>query len=116
MKPLTIINGKFIRDGVEEKLEFGNREQIKAMQEHAAQLELLNKGKLPFEYDVETKYTLSGDFKCICGTKIFIEVEDDDEDDVVSEVVGMTESCHKCKKKYIIEKDDDDELVVGFHK
>ncbi len=116
MKPLTIIDGKFIRDGVEEKPEFGNKEQILAMKIHAPTLALLNSGKMPFEYDVETKYTLNGDFKCVCGTKIFIEVEDDDEDDIVSEVAGMTKSCHKCKKKYIIQKDEDDELVVGFYK
>lgn len=112
MGKLTIKNEQFVRDGQVVAPEFGNPEQIKAMKEYAAHIEALERGELQLNYEIELHATLEGTFKCKCDTTVYIEYEDTDEDECISGVVGMTKTCRNCKTTYVIDKDEDDELIV----
>jgi hypothetical protein len=112
MGKLTVVNGQFVRDGQVVTPEFGNTEQIQAIKEYTAHIEALERGQLQLNYDIELKATLEGSFKCKCDTMVYIEYEDSDEDECISGVVGMTKNCRNCKTTYVIDKDEDDELIV----
>ena len=67
---LLIIAGKLMRNGIEEKPEFGNLEQIQALKEAEELLKELTTGlALDPEYEEITTYDAIFYFTCVCGKK-----------------------------------------------
>lgn len=108
---MTLIEGKFYKDGVPVPPEFGNKEQINLIKEHEQKVEALNTDG--WEVDVTIEYSYVVTFKCICGTELTIREESDDDMDQ-SCVLGKTCTCHKCKKKYRVYAGNYGEAVVKF--
>lgn len=77
---LQIINGKLMRDGLEVKPEFGNREQIALIRKHE---ELMERGWVMADVvnTTRTMYVASIDYTCLeCGTYQSCEFPDEQED------------------------------------
>ncbi|MBB2148832.1 hypothetical protein [Pedobacter gandavensis] len=92
---VTIKNGKFYKDGQEMPVEFGNLEQIQALdyiEKHTAAL----KEGLMLDPDTETVVTFRDHFNCFCGQLIFLEDSSENEDDV-QVLAGKVLKC-ACKK------------------
>lgn len=71
-QPLALVNGKFMRGGVEESPEIGNPEQIallqKAERESSEREKRAKSGKLPADIHVECiRYDAVCAFTCVCG-------------------------------------------------
>lgn len=111
MGQMTLIGGKFYKDGQVVPPEFGNKEQIQLIQEHEQKIEALNGDG--WEVEIEMEYVYVSTFKCICGTSLTIREESDDDLDH-SCMIGKTCTCHKCKKKYRIHPGNYGEAVVKF--
>jgi hypothetical protein len=92
---VTIKDGKFYRDGEVMPVEFGNLEQIKALEDVELHKQALKEGlMLDWDSEIEVRYT--ADFKCFCGNRIDMEEESEQEErpDCLS---GKTFKC-RCKK------------------
>lgn len=108
---LEIKNGKFYRDGLVEPIQFGNLDQIKLMQQHLKDYEALTNEGVLIDWEVETSYRATMDYKCSCGKYVrFGDVDLDDEDDK-PDFKESTATC-KCKRIYEIDENDDGDLVV----
>lgn len=114
---MILIDGKFYEGDQLVPLEFGNKEQIRLIQEQKNRLEALEGDGLQVDPEIERVTKVSVDFKCICGQTVwFHEKEcDDDIDFLEEEMVGEKTSCRKCQRKYIIVINDGD-LYVKINK
>jgi len=93
---MKLINGQFYEKGVKIPLEFGNKEQIRLINEANQKLNELNgDGEI---VDVEIIKTASINFTCICGSAIYIEEELEDWEEL--EDIQTAGSCQQCKRKY----------------
>lgn len=105
---LLIINGKFSRDGKEEKPEFGNLDQIRLIKEfEEKESELIGDG---FQLEPESGVTVFFDFTCLCGTRHDIEKRGSHDTDW-DELAGEFITC-KCKRKYVTHLSQGDELLI----
>lgn len=110
-------NGK-LYDGLGNliELKIGDREQIDFLKKHMAIVQSFENEGYPLNVDIETTYTASTYFKCICGEYILHnEIEVESEDDW-RELADETMTCFKCKKSYITSIDEDGDLVVKIKK
>lgn len=107
---MTLRNGKFYEGDQVVPLEFGNKEQIRLMNEAKEVIEALKGDGLEVDVCVKTQYTAEADFKCTCGQTVWFEVEMDDEDDF-DDLNGEETSCPKCKARYKLEYDSGQTLV-----
>jgi len=92
---VTIQNGKFYKDGQVMPAEFGNIEQIKALEEVELHKQALKEG-LMLDWREEIQVTYTSEFKCYCGKQIFIEAESAEENEPIV-MAGKTYKC-ACKK------------------
>ena len=90
---VTILNGKFYKDGKPMPVEFGNKEQAEAF-EKAAKYEKELKGGMPLDFSIETTY--SGSFKCICGHRFYFD-DTTSQEDAQDILAGQNFEC-KCGK------------------
>ncbi len=98
--------------GLKQQLEFGNVEQISLLKEHESKLSEFIDGHI-VEPDIEISADIN--FKCICGTYLYTEEiipSDDDFDKFINKKI----TCHKCKQVYVIDRNDDNDLIVKFNK
>jgi len=107
---LIIANGKFIRNGVEEKPEHGNAEQIYVLRKHERIMEQFENG-----IEVKPSYdhiiTASVSFTCQCGIRLYHEIDELEEEDV-DYFVDTLVHCRECGQAYTFEINDDKKLVV----
>jgi len=102
MKGLNIVNGKFQKDGQIIPVEIGNKEQMAALENTEKRHTSFKKG-LETGYDTEINVKYSTSFKCLCGSVIHLNGEDDTEDDP-SCLLGI-EKCYSCNQSYQVYKD-----------
>jgi transcription elongation factor Elf1 len=108
MSNIFIRDGKFYKDGVEVKPEFGNLEQIRALQ---AELRRANEKKIEAKlYQEEvSQYYASVKFTCpSCKNENHVDVLEDDPLDMHvdnSDVDGYDISCNHCDADFTIEAD-----------
>jgi hypothetical protein len=107
---LELVDGKFYRDGVPEPLEFGNKEQIKLMNQAKETLESLMGDGLVVEPDFEITVTGVIRFKCPCGQHVYFET--DGEDELQCDFEGLESKCRKCQREYEVVMNDDDDWTV----
>lgn len=114
---LEIKNGKFYRDGLVEPIQFGNRDQIKLMQQHLKDYEELIGDGVLIDYEIEeiTTYKATMDYKCSCGKYVSFREEDLDDENDTPDFVGESASC-RCGRKYEIAKNEDKDLVIKLIK
>lgn len=113
---MILRDGKFYEGDTVVPLEFGNKEQIRLMQEQMRLIADLKDG-LVVEPDIEeiTTYSATVRFKCVCGHSIsreFDELEEDDPFEVARRFDGRSKDCHKCQRKYIFSINEDLDLIV----
>lgn len=106
---LKIINGKFMRDGVEVKPEFGNREQIALIRKMEEEME---RGVVIADVVnvTRTMYKASIDYKCLeCGDDQSYEFDDEQEDWEWDgpDFNKATIECDNCDTQYECEWDKD---------
>lgn len=108
MSNIIIRDGKFYRGGVEVKPEFGNREQINALQ---AELRKSSEEKVEAKLIEQetTKYYATVKFTCpVCKEDNEVDVLDDDPIEMgidSSDVDNCDISCHYCDTDFTIEAD-----------
>lgn len=101
---VTIKDGKFYKDGVFMPAEFGNKEQIAAMEEFGKYDKELKSG-MELEYWEEVNVTYTAEFKCFCG--LMIRLEDESQDEGSPECLTSSEIKCRCgKHKYDIYMED----------
>ena len=113
---LKLINGKFIRDGVEEKPEIGNSEQI-ALLKHQELLFDWYKEGMGVDYepdDFDCINSVHIDIDCLCGHPIRFEVGVNEGEDYEDLLKGLKKTCPVCKRRYILDEDEDFLLIVKF--
>lgn len=116
---MKLINGKFYEGGKEVPLEFGNKEQIRLLNQVNEKIEELKGDGLFVDVDEIPMVKVSIDFDCVCGVALdFGEAEFDkidyDRMNILDHFNGKKTTCRKCKRKYILQKSDGD-LVVKFN-
>lgn len=111
IQPLELRNGKFFRGNEPVPLEFGNPEQIRLMNQQIREKQELEAEGILVEPNFTVTIEADIQFKCECGSWVYITVEPDDEDDIDC-FVGETKSCRSCKRNYEVRKDDVGELRV----
>lgn len=108
----AIVDGHLYKDGVKERLEFGNVEQIKFIN----YINKLSKDGLPLDVDIEKEITINANFKCVCQNHHFwISIGGDDYSDE-SELIGEQVICPKCKTKYEVSENEYMDIVVLIKK
>ena len=113
MSELKIIDGKFYRDGVEVKPEFGNREQIKLLQD----IEKLKNDKAilaVIDSEEITLYKPSLRFKCpSCNKNNFQDDYDPEEYEVECDFFEHdTINCDHCTAEFEVETDRDKPYAI----
>lgn len=100
MGNLIIKNGCiFNKEGVKQKLEIGNIEQIELLKEYNKKMELLKNEGVELHPDYEIEVTASAIFRCPCGTTQHFEVSADDEGDL-SNFNKQKKTCRICGNNY----------------
>ena len=113
---LTIKDGKFYRNGVEEKPEFGNREQINAIQKEVERQKRIEKG-VPCDVDFEeiSHYEMDITFPCMkCKRRVWRSIDTDtDKDYELAKADKETATCQSCKTKHeLIHNQAKNEIVA----
>ena len=116
---MKLINGKFYEGGKEVRLEFGNKEQIRLLNQVDKKIKELKGDGLFVCFDEITMVTVSIDFDCVCGVALdFGKAEFDEIDynriNVFDHFNGKKTTCRNCKRKYILQESDG-HLVVKFN-
>jgi hypothetical protein len=114
MSSLIIKNGHiFNKEGVKQRLEFGNAEQIQLIKEYNQKINLLKTEGVELHVDFEVEVTANAVFKCLCGTFIHFEANADDEDDI-SGFNGRERTCRTCGNNYklSVPVNEDDVLLI----
>jgi len=119
MSNMRIVDGKFYKENVEVKPEFGNIEQIRALQQA---LQQANKNTVEAKLIQEEKvlYYASVRFKCpICQQDNEVEVLEDDPSEWSidnSDVNGYSITCtnSKCETEFTIEQDKTSKGNMGI--
>jgi len=106
-----IIGNKLYKDGVEVKLEFGNREQIEFLRKEEYRISNIEENEIELHIDIVEKYECDASFKCKCGKYIYIGLEADSEEDIYEDIVGTNKIC-KCGLKYEVVTNGYNDIVV----
>jgi hypothetical protein len=112
---MILKDGKFYEGTTIVPLEFGNKEQIRLMNEAKHRIEAIKGDGLYADVDIVTTFTANVTGKCLCGNSIWWEIELDEEDDIKN-LIGETTNCPKCKKQYILAEDEDNDTVYKLVK
>lgn len=112
MRQLRLVNGKFMRGDVEEKVEIGNTEQIALLQKTEREMTKREQdakaGKLNVEISVENiKYDVICEFTCICGNEIIargVNYTNVWEDLEAPNYEDGPIICDKCDREYEIDR------------
>lgn len=115
MPELIIKNGRFYRNGIEERPEIGNIEQINCLKETNRKNEEAEKG-IEVDTDYECITTGTAEFRCVCGEKVYYEVEFEGTPDDDDCFVGKVKSCKVCGRRYEFEFDADYNLIAKMTK
>ncbi|MDD5013569.1 MAG: hypothetical protein PHW73_00520 [Atribacterota bacterium] len=107
---LIISNGKFYRDGIEEKPEIGNLEQIKVLREYERKMDSLQ-GGMEVHVDYEVEITASASFTCKCSKKLHLSCAAGAEEDVDC-FAERKITCPQCKTSYKFFINDDGNLLA----
>lgn len=95
--------------------QIGNNEHIEAVRKLENKIRLLENEGVEVSVDCSTKsFEYDTQLKCICGVWVSFYAESEDEDDFDC-VVGKKRTC-RCGLKYIVDKNEDDEVVVKYNK
>ena len=113
MNPVKLKDGKFYRNGIEEKPIFGDKDQIEAMAKAQEVFDALNGDGL--EVEAEERVIVSVYFKCICGLNINFENDREEFEDVGDCMSGLIEKC-SCGKSYKLIQNEDGFLAVKLTK
>lgn len=111
MPKYSIIDGKLYADGELAQIEFGNADLIKYIKERNRIAELAITDGIPLNIDVEHIYRVNASFKCVCGSSVYLESEDEFEDDAINELKGKAK-CRNCKQEYEVKQDEDGDLIA----
>ncbi len=98
------------KDGKKVPLEFGNKEQIRAVRKYEREAGMLDSEE-GFKVEPEYQCKAEGDFSCTCGRKVYYEFDCDGNGDV-DPFVGETVNCHACGNEYQFTVDESDEVYV----
>lgn len=108
---LTFKRGKFYRDGIQEPLEFGNKDQIRII-ENVKQLR--EEGAVPaYILDDTQKLFIGIRLRCVCGGDISAVWKTQDE---LNSLIGGKIKCTGCDFTYQICEDDFDFLFFKLVK
>lgn len=105
---IEIKGGKFIKDGKVEPWQFGNWEQIKAVEQKLKEVEEKETIGIVVEPDFDVTIEATVLFTCECGKRNWIHASPDDEEDIDC-FDGLDKNC-TCGRLYKINKDDAGEL------
>ncbi len=101
---MKLVQGKFYdSEGKIVPLEFGNKEQIKLIQEKE---KIMSEG-LEVELDIDEPRLITGtiSFNCFqCDKRIHVEEEGEDDQDIINCLVKRKKECPGCKVKYTFEE------------
>jgi hypothetical protein len=112
---LIISGGKFYRNGIEEKPEFGNAEQIKCLREYERLMDEIEAG-IPLTPDFDIQVTADVTFKCACGKVLHKSCEASAEDDIEC-FENESVTCSQCRQRWLFFIDDSgDEDVLRAKK
>ncbi len=113
MSILILKDGKFYRNGIEEPIEIGNREQIDLLKKQELLINQLTNDGVDCDIDEEEIIIYTISIKCICGRKNTIEYEKSSfyDPDLNEFAVDKLIKCRSCKKEYILKEDDCGDLV-----
>jgi hypothetical protein len=100
---LIIRDGKFFRGMEEVPIECGNKEQIDLLKEMEFLINSYENEGLDIYPDYEVTVTASVVVECICGGKIYIETETDEEN--IDCFVGISRKCRGCGMDYELFKE-----------
>lgn len=115
MSELVVKQDGIYKDGIKQPLVFGDAEQIKALRNYENKMAMLQQEGEPLDVDYETREIVaSATYKCPCGTRVYFEVNVEEEGGV-EEFAGETRTCRGCKKEYILEVNEDDEVVCKLN-
>jgi predicted SprT family Zn-dependent metalloprotease len=103
------------KNGNEVLPEFGNAEQISAIKKHQQLLESIENGQV-LDIDFEEKITASFRIKCKCGSNVYYDDEFEDEYEFERAIAGHKMKCRQCDTKFIISKNEDNDLVAKIQK
>jgi hypothetical protein len=102
---MTLRNGKFFKNGEPYPLEFGNDDQIKLID---AVTQLKDEGAVPgLIFDEAQKFICGLQLTCVCGSKIHLSWETEEEGD---EIVGTKVPCPGCDFTFKVCADEFDFL------
>jgi hypothetical protein len=98
---LTFKQGKFYRDGIVEPLEFGNKDQLRII-ENVKQLR--EEGAVPtMVMDDSQKFVCGISLQCVCGSPIKVSWE---KQEYASDKIGDKVKCLGCDFTYVVCDDD----------
>lgn len=105
MNKLYIRHGKFFRDGVEERPEIGNVEQIDCLRKHERFMETMKEGvSIEAEADIDEEYVWVVWFKCFCGNYLHKKIGISDHKTEIDLFDGTYLFCKICSQRYKITK------------
>jgi rubredoxin len=107
---MILKNGKFYDSaGQVVPPEFGNKEQIKLIQEEENRIACFKGEGLPVSIDIDERvvYDFQIRFHCVCGKLLYRDHESDESDDIDT-LLKKKVTCPECKRKYAFEPDQDD--------
>ena len=101
---MRLIEGKFYEGDRVIPIEFGNKEQIKLINEAKRTMDELTGDGMVVYPDIEEVVKVSVSIKCVCGGGVYFhDREIGNDDDVIEEMQGNIASCGKCRKKYVLD-------------
>lgn len=103
---MIIQDGRFYKDGKVVPLEHGNLEQIKLLKEIQDKIE---NGISP---TIIVTKQVRLQFKCVCGVVVEFQFDDMDEDQYLDVLEDEQGTCHNCKQRYIVIKDENEGLIL----
>ena len=103
---MKLKDGKFFRDGKPVPLEFGNKEQIRLMNEQQEQIRALTHEGYWITPDVynmeEGGIRADVEFDCVCGNRIWIMVKVERIEIIERALCRKAHACSKCNRSYKI--------------
>jgi len=112
---MTLLNGKFYKDGEVVPVEFGNNEQIKLIRDQEKRIEMFNGDGLEVDVEHEIEVTAYTHFKCICGKQINMEASASSDDDFEC-LEGKKSTCGACKRAYEVVASDYGSVYIKLKK
>lgn len=111
----SVKEGKLYKNGELADIVIGDLEIINFIKNENSRLADLKENGFILDLSVETYYKVETSFKCLCGQNVYMESEDEDEDDAIKDLVGK-KRCRSCNVEYDISFNEDEDLIAIIKK